>query len=509
MLVLALLGYVLLISPSGDPISPAAPAAEPAAESILATSPGLYPAFDWNRRDYVVRCSEAEAAPLAQLSLPPGWQARPDDSDFRPGSFTVELNPGQDAATEISIRRPNGPVGTFHLRCLPKDFPQFEFERYAAGGPRLTFVQVDGNYVALFDRNGAPVWWFKERIPPLNPQILPDGTLAWLVKQPGAERRSSARPGKRSKGEFSYAIRNLDGKVIRYVRGADDAPTDAHELLLLANGNYLLNTFDENTNLDTSPFGGPANARGLGAQIEEVTPNGRLVWRWNTDKHTELDETTDHWWEMLVDRDQPFDYVHFNSAEPVGDSMVLSFRHFDAVYKIDRKTGKVIWKLGGTRTAKSLKVLGDPHGDEPFGGQHDARVDRRGILSVFDNASKLDRPPRVVRYKINEKNGTATLISSFTDPEIPESTCCGSSRQLPNGQWLVNWGGLGEIREPDIDNVVGAYGPDGEPIFRLRTHGKHMYRAQPITGRYPSLEQLRNAMDERQDAGPRAAGNRP
>ncbi len=484
-LIVALLGYVLLVGPSRD--SAGKPA--PDATSVLSASPELYPAFAWNKQDYVVRCSDTDEEPLAQVILPQGWRARAGDAAFRPESFAIELD--QDGAqTEISIRRPGGRTADFHIRCLPEDFPEFEFERYAPGGPRLTFTQIAGNYAAFFDRNGTPVWWFKNNLPPLNPQVLGDDTLAWLVKQPGLERLTP----REAKGRYAYGIRDLDGKPIRYVKAADGALTDAHELLLLPNGNYLIGTFDQNSDLDVSAFGGSPRARGLGARVEELTPEGRLVWRWNSDQHIKLAETK-RWWEMVTGRPQPYDYIHFNSAQPDGKGMVLSFRHLDAVYKIDRASGKILWKLGGTKTPESLKVLDDPQGAWPFGGQHDARIDDRGILSVFDNQTNLDRPPRVVRYRIDQQKGTATLVSSFTDPEIPLSSCCGSARQLPNGQWLVDWGGLGDIRDPDIENVVGAYGPKGRPIFRLRTFGKHMYRAQPITGPFPSLIELRSAMD--------------
>jgi hypothetical protein len=48
--------------------------------------------------------------------------------------------------------------------------------------------------------------------------------------------------------------------------------------------------------------------------------------------------------------------------------MLLSFRHLDAVYKIDRRTGEVVWKLGGTQTPESLELIDDPRGDYQLGG---------------------------------------------------------------------------------------------------------------------------------------------
>ena len=118
---------------------------------------------------------------------------------------------------------------------------------------------------------------------------------------------------------------------------------------------------------------------------------------------------TGRWWKMILKRRQPFDYVHFNSAEPVGDAMVMSFRHLDAVYKIDRASGEIIWKLGGTPTDERLEVLNDPHGDFPFGGQHDARVDEREPQREHDEPV-ADLPAarrRFLALELLEVRGTA------------------------------------------------------------------------------------------------------
>ena len=458
---------------------------------VLAASPSLYPSFNWKQRDYVVRCKAGKRNPRLRLNLPGAWKARVGATPFKGGQFATRINNGPGAGTPVAIRRPGVGIAGFRVRCLPRDFPRFRFKRYRAGGPRLTFAQVGGNYAVFFDRAGTPVWWMKNGIPPLHPQVLKDGTISWLVRERGTKGRAGG-----TNGRFGWGIRRLNGKLVRYVSGARNVLTDAHELMLLANGNYLVNTFPRDRGLNLKPFGGPARAVGRGNEIQEITPRGRLVWKWNTGDHVELAETG-RWWKRILKRRQPFDYLHFNSAEPVGDSMVMSFRHLDAVYKIDRSTGKILWKLGGTPTDERLEVLNDPHGAFPFGGQHDARVDEPGVVSVFDNATDLKRPPRVVRYRIDEEAGTATLISSFRDRQVPLSSCCGSARQLPDGEWLVNWGGLGNIRRSGIYNLVGAYSPEGRPIFRLWTYGKHMYRAQPVTGKFPSIKRLRMAMDSR------------
>ena len=132
-----------------------------------------------------------------------------------------------------------------------------------------------------------------------------------------------------------------------------------------------------------------------------------------------------------------------NAIEPVGDDAILiSLRHTDAVYKIDKATGDVIWKLGGTWTPKSLTVTDDPQGAYPLGGQHDVRLQPDGTITIHDNDTNLPSPPqRVVRYEIDEATHTAKLVEQKTDPEAPGSFyCCGSARRSADGSWLISWG---------------------------------------------------------------------
>ena len=104
--------------------------------------------------------------------------------------------------------------------------------------------------------------------------------------------------------------------------------------------------------------------------------------------------------------EHPVDRVHLNSIEPAGDRVIVSLRNTDGVYGIDRATGEIVWKLGGQETPESLRVIGDYY-EYPSGAQHDARVLPDGTISVFDNRSGLDQPPRVTRWRIDEEKMTA------------------------------------------------------------------------------------------------------
>ena len=94
-----------------------------------------------------------------------------------------------------------------------------------------------------------------------------------------------------------------------------------------------------------------------------------------------------------------------------------------------------------------------------LGAQHDARLLPDGTLTVFDNRTKLgNQPPRAVRYRINQKRGTATLLRSITDPDVRTPTAAARPGACRIGDWLIAWG----KHEP-----IGGYQADGKRTFLL------------------------------------------
>ena len=180
-----------------------------------------------------------------------------------------------------------------------------------------------------------------------------------------------------------------------------------------------------------------------------------------------------------------FDPVHVNSIDPRGRrEVVISTRHTDAVYGISRKSGAIRWKLGGSKTGKSLRIVGDP-AHRPLGGQHDARVGSDGRLSVYDNGKDRPRSPRVVFYRLDPADRTAHFLGQLSDPEVTRSHCCGSARELPGGGWLVSWG----------DNpLVSAFDSQGRLAFRLHLAAS-TFRAVPAPPGATSVRALDAGME--------------
>ena len=444
----------------------------------ITSTPALYPAFSPAVHDYVVRCTggtHTRFTTRAAAGTAPWIAGRPRRTAslrFHAGqSVTVE---GRNAAGTVD----------YHVRCLPADFPAFTETRTAAtkdwylATPSLSLGQPGGHYVVVFDRNGVPVWWYRAAKSPIDAKLMPGPTIAWAsfpVDTP------------------QYELHRLDGTIASTVV-SPDGWIDDHDLQRDKDGNYYYLVYRPKVGVDLTEYGGPADATVLEAEIQEVSPSGQLLWSWTSDGRVPISSTA-RWMPSAIigqpvtttDGVVTYDVYHPNAISLDGNTILVSMRYTDSVFAIDRTTGDILWKLGGTPTPQSLTVVGDPYGQVPFGGQHDVRIQPDGTISVFDDGSLLNRPPRAVRYAIDTTARTATLLESVSDPAVTGSICCGSARRLVDGDWVISWGG---------DPVFGEYRPDGTPVLKIAFDGAlFSYRVAPVAPGKLKIEALRAGMD--------------
>jgi outer membrane protein assembly factor BamB len=433
-------------------------------------TPALFPSFDREITDYVTRCDGTNPVSL-DVNAPNGAAVSVDGSAPQDGSFSssAPLQSGQEFSFTI------GSYGkSFYVRCLPSNFPNFTVER--DGEPSSEFYATDPNtgtteWSILFDNRGVPIWWFDAEARPFDTKVLSDGTITFSLS-----------------GGAGYRIYALDGTLLRTASFVGHA-TDTHDLQEVGNGDLLVLAYVSRDHADLSGCGLSSDAMTQDAEIQEIDPAGNVVWSWNSADPGHIAPAESARW-CPTFTGPVYDMVHINSVEPDGDSVIISLRHTDAIYKIDKATGNIEWKLGGTPTPQSLTVLNDPYGSYPFGGQHDARILPDGTLTLHDNATNLTgdvaHSPRAVRYAIDETARTATLLESVTDPDVPSSRCCGSARRASSGAWTMSWGGNG---------VVTEFGPGGERVFRITFASGFSYRANPVPDGLLSRPDLRAGMD--------------
>ena len=228
---------------------------------------------------------------------------------------------------------------------------------------------------------------------------------------------------------------------------------DFHDIQLLANGGYLLQTYDS-IYVDMSQIdpGGNTNALIIILIIQEFDSNKNLIFEWNAWEHLNIADY--HNLNLTSNR---IVWMHGNSIHIDLDSNILvSNRRSSEVIKIDRNNGDVIWYFGGPNN--EFSITNDPYNG--FSRQHDVRRIENGNILLFDNGNDHDPPiSRAVEYEIDESEKTADLVWDFSHPEGYVGLAMGSVQRLPNNNTLINWGRLlnqgAVITEVDYDkNIV-------------------------------------------------------
>lgn len=450
----------------------------------IASSPALIPAFSTQMPDYVVRCRAARGVRVS-IAAPAGDTVAVDGHQPRTGSFRTDVSLSNGQAFPLIVNT-GGRRLTDSVRCLPGDFPGWTATR--TGRPQAAYYVLapccHGRYATIFDDHGVPIWWLHTRHYILDASLLPDGDVA---------------VGTESGGQFGKGLSiakfneyRIDGHYVRTFSIPGGIPTDRHELQLMPNGDYVVAAHVARSGVNLRRYGGPAHATVLNALIAEVSPQGKLVWSWSSEGHIRLAETG-RWFKgwvlshpaRLADGRKAYDIVHINAIARYPRGFLVSMRHTDAIYAIDKRTGDIMWKLGGTHTSKSLKIIGDDVPD--FGGQHDVRVLPDGTVSLFDNGTGRNRPARVLRFRIDAHARTATLVQELVDHQTGYSPCCGSARWVPGGDWVVSWGGT---------HVVSELTPEDKPVLTLDFPHFTSYRAPPVLPGVLSRAALNAGMDK-------------
>lgn len=238
---------------------------------------------------------------------------------------------------------------------------------------------------------------------------------------------------------------------------------DAHELLLLENGNYLLLANEEQI-MDLSAyhvFGPdklPGSKRAIvrSGVIQEQDKSGKVVFEWHSKNYCDFSDVDFYYLKDTLN----VDWNHFNSVEVDCDgNLLVSVRYFNEITKVSRKDSSIIWRLGGKKN--QFQFVNDPQG---FIAQHDARRTPSGTLTLFDNG----RPgvpfhaAAAKEYRLNEKKRRIKLTWSYVDNSEAYSLYSGSVRRMSNGNVLINYGSSN--KSPVLFNVVNSY---GEKIFEV------------------------------------------
>ncbi|MFD0327547.1 arylsulfotransferase family protein [Streptacidiphilus monticola] len=179
----------------------------------------------------------------------------------------------------------------------------------------------------------------------------------------------------------------------------------------------------------------------------------------------------------------PWDWFHINAVKVDTDgNLLVDARNTWTTYKIDRRSGTVLWQLGGKASTFTLKAAGGQtlnSAGAVFAWQHDPEPLGHGRYSLFDNESAgaantgagavAELPySRAVTLQLDLRRRTATLVSSLDQPHGLSASSQGDAQPLRDGHTLVGWGSLPYVSEFDRHGalVFDARLPDGVTSYR-------------------------------------------
>jgi hypothetical protein len=356
-------------------------------------------------------------------NLAVGWakprQATAAPSEVIPGAVLSPWTGGASAAA-MHIVSPKGaglspkfaimPNGV----SVPSDFPQVTIT--ARGNPAPDYIWLDSVgqngqiYKMILDTWGNPV--FYQRGGTWDFKRQKNGLITWA-------------------GFFGV------DKNFNYVRtyfAVNGYFTDGHELQILADGTYFL-IGDGTEPVDMSRFvanGYPA-ATVVENVVQQFTPAGELIFQWRAWDHMDILSQ-----QQFIDLTAAvLDFPHMNAIDVDDDGhILLSSRSTSECIKINRDSGEIIWRLGGTQS--TLTFVNDPLNGPR--NQHSFRAVGRGHYILFDNGD-LHSPPvsRAVEYAVDPVAKTATLVWQFRDTPDKYAYYEGNVQRLANGNTHINW----------------------------------------------------------------------
>ncbi|MGA2298402.1 MAG: aryl-sulfate sulfotransferase, partial [FCB group bacterium] len=255
----------------------------------------------------------------------------------------------------------------------------------------------------------------------------------------------------------NYLLYDENMKLVDSIPFPKSYIVDPHEVTVLSNGHYLL-LCQENVFVDLSKIvkGGQENAQIISNVLIETDRTGTIYWLWKAYDYLKITDVTPD-----IDLTQlSIDYTHINSFEDTQDGNILiSFRHLDEITKINKKTGQIIWRLGGSMCKNNqFTFLNDSNNDNNgfvgFSHQHSVSLLANGDLLMLDNGN-LKNPPysRAVEYKIDETLKTVKKVWEYRNSPDIYQYIMGSAFRLSNGNTLINWGNS-KMTEVKPDNSV-------------------------------------------------------
>lgn len=394
-------------------------------------------------------------------------RTRLDIHGARKGDFKVRI--GRYYGNDDRKGKPGKPPGAAPLKSRPDLRPPAVHVKTTspAAAPGKYMVAPKQNGMMIFDRFGR-ISWFRpagfagsgDSIYNFRPQRYRKKPVLTYWK--GA----STTIGFSQIGTFEILDRHYR-RIARFKPG-NGYKADIHEFTITPWNTALVLSY-RGLYWDLTNWGGSKDGKVFDNVVQEIDiPTGAVLFEWHSLGNVPLADSAS----KPPSDGTAWDYFHVNSAYPDGDAILVSARRPSTIYRLSRRTGRILWRLGGA--GKSDFKMGP---GTAFGYQHDARRLANGYITLFDNGSGANVPTvnpdssiLVLRLRDEAKRTRrAELVRRLRHPAGIVSDSQGNAQALANGNFLAGWGSVPQLTE---------FAPDGRVVFDATVDGPiSSYRA--------------------------------
>jgi len=182
--------------------------------------------------------------------------------------------------------------------------------------------------------------------------------------------------------------------------------------------------------------------------LEEVAPDGRIVWTWMPEEHI---EELSQYVELILPLTEFGDWPHLNTVEILPDNptakndarfregnLLMCGRHIDTVFVVDRDTGQIVWAWGPGELL----------------GPHMPTMLSNGNMLIYDNGTNISRHIRGFTRVLELNPLSGDICWQYKSPGNFYSPSRGSGERLPNGNCLIAHSDSGRLFEVTADGKI-------------------------------------------------------
>jgi hypothetical protein len=329
-----------------------------------------------------------------------------------------------------------------------------------------------------------------------GPEILDqNGNVVWFQAVPAGQEASDFRTqtyhgqpvltwwqgtGLGGVAKGTDYIYNQQYQQIATVNAGNGLSADGHEFLITPQNTALILSYTTAT-ADLSSIGGPSNQTVIDGVVQEVDiASGKVLFEWNSADHVPYSQSEQA---LPASASTPWDWFHINAVKLDTDgNLLIDARDTWTTYKVDRRSGKILWQLGGKASSFTLQAAPGQklnNAGDIFAWQHDPEALGNDVYTAFDNEAagvgNTGTDPtaefgfsRAVRFKLDERAHTATLLQSYNQPDALTAPSQGNAQTTADGNLVVGWGSLPYFSEYDTagDLLFNAEFPTGVNSYR-------------------------------------------